>query len=110
MDLAFATSDLEAAAQSESGLRRIFGASTRRACQRLYELASLDTLSVAASLPTLDLRPNPDSGRFSVAVCRDHRITFEPIRKPGTSDSVEDLELASVTAIRILALGGRHDD
>ena len=110
MELVFATSDLEAAAQSESRLQKIFGASTRRACQRLYELAALETLSVVAALPTLDLRPNPGSGRFSISVCSDHRITFEPIRNTKADNGVQHLDPASVTTIRILTLGGRHDD
>jgi hypothetical protein len=110
MELVFATSDLEAAAQSGSRLQKIFGASARRACQRLYELAALETLAVAAGLPTLDLRPNPGSGRFSVSVSRGHRITFEPIHNTKADKGVQRLDPASVTAIRILALGGRHDD
>jgi len=110
MELFFATSVVEAAAQSGSRLEKIFGASARRACQRLYELAALETLAVAAGLPTLDLRPNPGSGRFSVSVSRCHRITFEPIRNAKAEEGVQCLDPASVTAIRILTLGGRHDD
>lgn len=107
MELAFATSDLEATAQSESRLREIFGTSTSRACQRLYELAALDTLQIAAQLPTLDLMQDSGSGRFSVSVCPTHRITFEPVR--GTKKVTKEIDLASVTAIRILALGGNND-
>lgn len=110
MDIVFATSDLEAAAQSESRLQKIFGASARRAGQRLYELAALETLAVAATLPTLDLRPNPGSSRFSVSVSRSELITFEPIQNAKAKRGAQHPDLASVTAIRILALGGRHDD
>ncbi len=110
MELLFATSDLEAAAQSEGRLQKIFGASARRACQRLYELAALETLAAAIALPTLDLRPNPGSGRFSVSVSRVHRITFEPIRNAQAGKRVQRLDPASVTSIRILSLGGIHDD
>lgn len=110
MDLAFATSELEDAAQSERLLRTIFGASTARACQRLYELAALDTLQLAAQLPTLDLRQHTSGDWFSVSVCPKHRITFAPIRNSEGTDAVDSVDFASVTAIRILALGGRHDD
>lgn len=107
MELAFATPDMEAAAQSECGLQKIFGASARRACQRLYELVALETLADAARLPTLDLRPNPGSGRFSVSVSQEHRITFEPIRNAKAGRGGQRLDPASVTAIRIITLGGK---
>lgn len=109
MELTFATLDLEATAQSENRLRKIFGPSCDRACQRLYELFALDNLHLATLLPPLDLRSHSKSGQFSISVCPKHRITFELVPNAGLSVGVGALDLASVTAIRILALGGRHD-
>lgn len=109
MELTFATSDMEAVALSEARLRKIFGVSTRKACQRLYELAAVETLAVAAALPTLELRQTPGSVRFAVSVCPHHCIGFEPIHNTEPVDAVDCVDLASVTAIRILTLGGKHD-
>jgi hypothetical protein len=105
MEILFATSDMEAVAMSESALAKIFGASVRVACRRLCELAAMETLAVAASLPMHELTPQAEKSRYTVSVSPTHKIHFEAILNSGTATSTQGLNLSSVTAIRILSLG-----
>lgn len=105
MEILFATSDLEAVAMSESALAGIYGTSARLACQRLSELAGMETLAVSASLPTHGLTTHARTSRYSVGVSSTHRIYFEAILNSGSGTSNPELNLSSVTAIRIFALG-----
>lgn len=109
MEIWFASSDLEAAALSESALTKIFGTNARKACQRLYELAATETLAVAATVPMLQLIHQAGTSRYSVSVSSTHRIFFEPILDSSNSNRSGKIDLASVTAIRILAFGESHD-
>lgn len=109
MEILFASSDMEAAASSESTLTEIFGTSARKACQRLYELAAAESLAVAAALPMLKLTQQAGTHRYSVSVSPTHRIFFEPILDSGATPRGRKIDLASVTAIRILALGKSND-
>ncbi|HNA87470.1 MAG TPA: hypothetical protein PLB04_17985 [Nitrospira sp.] len=105
MEILFASSDVEAAALSESALAEVFGTSVRKACQRLCELAAMENLAVAAALPMLELTQQARTPRYSVSVSSTHRIFFEPILDSGATTRSRQINLASVTAIRILALG-----
>lgn len=109
MEISFASSDMEATALSESALTEIFGTSARKAGQRLYELAATESLAVAAALPMLKLTQQAGTHRYSVSVSLAHRIFFEPILDSGASTRSRKINLASVTAIRILALGNTND-
>lgn len=110
MEILFATSDMEAAALSENALAKIFGTSACKACQRLYELAATESLAVAAALPMLKLTQQAGTLCYSVSVSPTHRILFEPILDSGTTTRSRNINLASVTAIRILAFGESHDN
>lgn len=105
MEILFATSDMEAVATSESGLSKIYGVSVRIACRRLSELAAMESLAVAASLPMHELTPLAEKSRYSVSVSPTHKIYFEAILNSGTGTSARELNLSSVTAIRIFFLG-----
>jgi hypothetical protein len=109
MEIHFASPYMEAAALSESALAKIFGTSARKACQRLYELAAMESLAVAAALPLLKLTQQAGTRCFSVSVSREHRIFFEPSLNSGVAITCHEIDLASVTAIRMLDLGGSHD-
>lgn len=109
MEILFASSDLEAAALSESALAEIFGTSARKACQRLCELAASESLAVAAALPMLKLTQQAGTHRYSVSVSPTHRIFFEPILDSNATAHGRKIDLASVTAIRILDLGKSND-
>jgi hypothetical protein len=109
MEILFASSDMEAAALSESALAKIFGTSARKAGQRLYELAATESLAVAAALPMLKLTQQAGTHRYSVSVSPTHQIFFEPILDSGATARSRKIDLASVTAIRILALGKSND-
>lgn len=109
MEILFASSNMEAAALSESALTEIFGTSARKAGQRLYELAATENLAVAADLPMLKLTQQAGAHLYSVSVSPVHRIFFEPILDSGAADRGRKINLASVTAIRILALGKSND-
>lgn len=105
MELFFATSNMEAVAMSQSALVGVYGASTRIACQRLSELAAMETLAVSASLPTHGLTHHAGTSRYSVGVSPTHRIYFEAILNSDRSTLNRELDLSFVTAIRIFALG-----
>jgi len=90
---------------SESALAKIYGASVRVACQRLCELAAMETLAVAASLPMHELTLQAGESCYSISVSPTHKIYFEAILTSGTSTSTQGLNLSSVTAIRIFSLG-----
>ena len=105
MEILFATSDMEAVAMSESALAKIYGASVRIACQRLCELAAMESLAVAASLPMHELTQQAEKSRYSVSVSPTHKIYVEAILNSGTATSTQGLNFSSVTAIRILSLG-----
>jgi hypothetical protein len=109
MEILFASSELEAAALSEDALAEIFGTSARKACQRLYELAAANDLAVAAALPMLQLCRQPRCARFTVGVPPKHQITLEPVLRSRGKNAGQEIDLASVTTIRILAFGGSHD-
>lgn len=109
MEILFTSSDTEAAALSENALAKIFGACARKACQRLFELAATESLAVAAASPILKLAQQPGTHCFSVSVSPTHRIFFEPILDSGVATPSHEIDLASVTAIRILSLGGIYD-
>jgi hypothetical protein len=105
MEILFATSDLEDVAMSESALSKIYGVSVRVACRRLCELAAMESLAVAASLPMHELTSQVGRFHYSVSVSPTHKIFFEAILTSGAGTSPRDLNLSSVTAIRIFALG-----
>lgn len=109
MDILFASSDVEAAALSESALAEIFGTSARKACQRLCELTAMESLAVAAHLPMLKLTQQAGAPRYSVSVSPSHRIFFEPVLDSVAKTRGRNIDSATVTAIRILALGETHD-
>jgi hypothetical protein len=109
MEIQFATSDMEAAAMCETALARIYGGSGRKACQRLLELAAMENLAVAASLPTHRLTAQPQARGFSINVSGTQLILFEAILKSGANTSSRELDLSSITAIRILAWA-KHDN
>jgi hypothetical protein len=109
MEILYASSEMEADALSEGALAKIFGASARKACQRLFELAATESLAVAAALPMLKLTRQPGMPSYSVSVSPPHRIFFEPVLDSGSAITANEIDLASVRAIRILALGGTHD-
>jgi hypothetical protein len=108
MEILFASSAVEAAALSESALAQIFGTSARKACQRLYELAATESLAVAAALPMFKLTQQAGALCYSVSVSATHHIFFEPILDPAVANTGHGIDLASVTVIRILALGRSH--
>ena len=73
--------------------------------QRLCELVAADTLAVAASVPTLDLKPlQSHAGGFGVRLRSQLRLVLEiadpAIRLVGDGD----VDLTKVGAIRILAI------
>lgn len=105
MEIFFATSDMEDVAMSESALAKIFGASVRIACRRLYELAAMESLAVAASLPMHELTPQAGNSCYSVSVSPTHKIYFEAILNSGIGTPTQGLNLSSVIAIRIFSLG-----
>lgn len=109
MEISFASSDMEVAALSENALAEIFGASARKACQRLCELAAMESLAVAAALPMLRLTQQAGTLRYSISVSPAHQISFEPILDSEATTRGLRIDSASVTAIRILALGETHD-
>ncbi|WP_194724099.1 hypothetical protein [Noviherbaspirillum malthae] len=109
MEIFYASSEIEAAALSEGALAKIFGTNARKACQRLFDLAATESLAVAAALPMLKLTQQAGMARFSVSVSSTNRILFEPVLDSGAATSAKEIDLASVTAVRILALGGTHD-
>jgi hypothetical protein len=105
MDILFATSDLEVVATSQSALAKVYGASGHVACRRLCELASMESLAVAAAFPTHQLTPLAEPSCYSVSVSPTHKIFFEAILNSEARASTRDLKLNSVTAIRIYAWG-----
>lgn len=109
MEILFVSSDMEAAALSEGTLAKIFGESARKACQRLYELAATESLAVAAALPILKLTRQAGTPYYSVNVSPTHRIFFEPIPDSGVATPSHEIDLAAVTTVRILAMGGTND-
>ncbi|QJP98785.1 hypothetical protein C798_00630 [Herbaspirillum rubrisubalbicans Os34] len=104
MEILFSTLELEAIAMSKSALSKVFGGDSDVACRRLYELAAMDTLAVAASLPMHKLTQAGKS-RFSISITPTYKILFEAILASEVGSSGSELDLGSVTAIRIIAMG-----
>lgn len=103
MNLCFASPTLEDTANSSSQLDKLFGDEAHRIKQRLCELASADSLAMLATVPTLQFSPSPGRKRFTVRVSPKRTILFEATSKIGHHEK-GDVDLSSVTAIRILSL------
>jgi plasmid maintenance system killer protein len=106
MDVSFADKNLQDIAESEVRSDAHFG--TRDGAllrQRLCELVAADTLAVAASVPTLDLRRlSTHAGGFGIRLRSQLRLVLEiadpAIRFAGNGDA----DLTKVGAVRILAI------
>lgn|SRR5258708_35567257 len=104
MELTFATPDLEATANSSPKLDRQFGADAPVVRQRLFELAAAENLAVLAQIPTLRFA-SESRGEFSIGAGNSRHIKFIPAADAPRGSTRRSLELHSVTAIRILAIG-----
>ena len=106
MELSFADNGLQVIAESTVRSDRHWGqrdASLLR--QRLCELIAADTLAVAATVPTLELKPIPSlTGAFAIRLRPRLRLILEIADPSVLPVSNGGVDLSKVNAIRILAI------
>ena len=107
MQLRFADPSLQTLAESSARLDALFSPDDAALVrQRICELMAADNLAIAASVPTLDLKPLTDGSEdFSVVVRPHLRMVFKVATQSSRRASANDhFDLASVETIHILAI------
>ncbi len=105
MDIVFSTNKLQNVCNSGKELQRKYGAQkARKIQQRLYELAAAKTLADVSHLPPprCHALTGDRAGQFAVTTVQQHRIIFEPANDPIPHLEDGSINIAAVTAVRIL--------
>jgi hypothetical protein len=102
MDLCFASSAMEDAANSSRLLDKLYGADAMMIKQRLGELASAENLAVLRSIPTLYLTAASNGRSFTIKVSQNRLMHFQAATDPPSSKK-SNIDLRSITAIRIFS-------
>ena len=106
MQLRYSDPSLQMLAESSARLDAHFGPDDGALVrQRICELMAADNLAVAASVPTLDLKPvTSETDDFSVVVRPHLRMVFKVAAQCSRGSANDQLDLASVETIHILAI------
>jgi proteic killer suppression protein len=78
--------------------------------RRLIQLSAAETLAVLETVRPMGFRPlaGPRDGQFAVDALPPMRLIFRPAHDPVPCLPDGDIDLAQVTAIRILAIAAHH--
>lgn len=110
MHIEFASNKLGRQMESEAALRKAFGSRAKRLQMRLGVLKNAACLADVPTDPPPRCHPlkGEYEGCYAVDVSGNWRLIFEPILAPPSDGKSTEVNLAEVTAIRILDVVDYH--
>jgi toxin HigB-1 len=110
VDILFESKKLKELCHDENLATRTFGHETARKLRaRLDDLAGAPTLAYCHRLPGhFHALSHDRAGQFSIRLHGGHRLVIKPASTP-TLKADGDLDLKSITAIKVIWIGDYHD-